>query len=874
MSGHAECACECCGLTRQLITTDTYLPQLAQSAAAFLNTERDLTSQGPISPRSLSGEGFVPVASPQYVSGGTVQFLDFEYQVLTVTAWCDPLLGASAGIEAINPSVTPKRYSTPPEIEQGSVSIDVGPITAAAEYNIALIPAYNPQTPTEDRDRVTIPIPGQTPDQFVGLRKEGASNEGYGFVVVCRLGAESFLAVNTTAYLVVGINQDRVPPALEPSVWAVANGDSFVYTLSVSTLLLNSPGGVPDLIVPILLDGWRAPLDGRVVVERNGDVVADRLRPSDAQYATDTQADGEYVTTIFYGSDYDAAWEGPGRDERRLGASPYMAIRTLAVDSSRPVIGVLPLDDIYADESPQGPFVISATKPLASSALFRVLEDDSQTKFATRPVYSTRSLWSLADGANVGLFLGVGTYTIRPGGSIAESSNDYRDVNDRRPLALPSLPYQIHSVPHRKGPRPAFRHPGLDTREQFRPRTQQEAVSHVDLVFSEPVAVAAIRPERFLLLVDGSTVGGLSVAPVGDSGTVFRVQVPTQAQTEGAFVVLSFVPDQTVISTDGTNTPAQLTCRTGWLMQKPYFRITRSFPTSRVRIGDVATLTATSDAPPERSPTLAFSSGTSWTPNNAQFSLRERGDGFVPTLPVGDNPPENCSYFGLTSTIHPCPPRILSCPVPVAAQPHASTMLYGGGSNNLSLQVVFSDRSTGEDATLTDSDETIIPGVVSNLSRLKLLSLHGLMDLGTTLLGENLPQNFWTRESDASAQFVNTVDLGVFGRTTTRSLKKIHAWIRATRGVQQWDHLETAYPDELFLEITVRMVIREHVTYFESQGGPNAVPEDELPTVRSWVVRDGIGVSEAQEQAGTFYISCGITTGLPGNKMPFWKITL
>jgi len=55
-----------------------------------------------------------------------------------------------------------------------------------------------------------------------------------------------------------------------------------------------------------------------------------------------------------------------------------------------------------------------------------------------------------------------------------------------------------------------------------------------------------------------------------------------------------------------------------------------------------------------------------------QFYRSESQDGFTPHVPYGLAAPANCSYFGLTTTIDPCPPALLHCPVPSAAQPHAS----------------------------------------------------------------------------------------------------------------------------------------------------------------------------------------------------------
>ena len=833
-----------------------------------------------MSPQSVSGQGFSVATYPEWASGGTLQFVGVPYQVLGVGAICDPLQNGGEPVGTFPLLEGKSRYDVTPSVQQGEFLLNIGAVVAGSEYVLALIPDYDPLFPTEDRDRVTVPIPGQTPLDFRGLRKSGDSSEGYGFVVVNTLSGQRMLDVGASADESGGGTQTSgIPPGLGFALWGVPHGDTFVYTLQAENSGRSFDGvpnksATPPPMAEIVPSAGRGLLDGRIVITRNGSLVSDRIRPSQTQYDTDLQPDGQYVVTAFYGSDYDAAWAGSGVDERRLGPSPHMQMLTIGVDTTRPIIGALALDDIYADESPAGPFVLFSTKPLSNSAIFPVLADESSPGFATRPAYETRSLFSLLDGTNQGLFLGVGSYTIRPAGSVDPDSNNYADVNNRRPLTLPQFAYQVHSVPLQKGPRPSFVHPGLNTREQFRPRTPQEAVSHVNLMFSEPVKSETISAGLFHLTVNGTTVPGLSVVELGDSGTIFRVQIPTVPQTEGAFAVLSFVPDETVESRSAPFRPVVLACRTSWLMQKPHFRSGNAFANRTAQVGQYATLTTTSSSPPSRDVGLSFSNGVSWSRNRASLSLREQGDGFVPTLPAGDNPPDNCSYFGLTTTIHPCPPRVLACPAPVASQPHASSMLYGGGTGSVSLKVVFCDRATGAEVPLTDDDEVLQAGIFTDLSRLKLLSLHGPLTLGTQLLGESLPQNFWTSETEADVGFTTVEDRVLFEQTTERSLVKLHAWLWATRNVTQWDHLQTAYPAELNLRLAVRLVVREHVTYAESQAGPGAVPDDETPSVRSLVVLDSVGVTKAQEQAGTFYISCGITTGLPGNKMPFWKITL
>jgi hypothetical protein len=872
MSNHAECECECCGYERRMILAESYLPSSVQSAESWLNGNPDLRSQGPISPQQITA-GSLLYVSRDYVSQGQVSFEDFDFQTLDVVAFCDPMNDVGNTTFFGLPQTT--RYGDVPPTLTGSFSLVVGDVAAAVEYELAVVPASG-----SARELISIPVPGAMPPDFVAVEQQtppGEAREGYGCVLVRSLGDQSQLDVLSLPGSRPPFDAAPTTPAASIDVMLFESDGVVVVTHTV--FLLNIFGGnwppldqfatgrLPQASPAVTGEN----LECRVVIERNGVLVSDRVRPSQSQYVQDLEPDGEYVVAKYFSGEFDAPWEGGGQDERKRQARPYVEFLTKSEDTTIPIIGCLPLDDVYANEQPSGPFVVVSTKPLDSSALFRVLPDDSMPGNGTRPAYETRSMWVLASGASQGLFLPAGSYLIRPRGTIASNSNNYRDQNDERPAGLPQFPYVVHAVPAKKPPRPRFIHPGLSTREQFRPRLPSEQVKTVDLVLSSAVVSSDVLASQFELRVDGQLAAVEGVTEVGDGGTLFRVSIPVAGQQPGAFVTLYFNPGGAVRSRDVAEPAVALSCRTSWLMQKPHFR-TPSIATSSVLVGSVGSMTTQIDHLP-RTASLVLSEGVSWRREDAIFSLRPQQDGFVPEMPTEDDERDNCSYYGLTTTIHPCPPRRLICPGPMAAQRHNSAFRYGGAESSMSLRVVFLNRSTGAEVPLTDDDETVTLGSVSPISRLKLLSLHGAFNLQTQFMGHDLPQNFYTAKVDASEGFVTEVDAVDWVRRDRRFLAMVQAWVWATRRVTQIDALESAFTGELGLNVFIRIVVREQTLYEQKPGGIT-LPENTTETWASHRILDSFGVTKAKEEEGTFYVACGITTGLPGDKMPFWKITL
>jgi hypothetical protein len=62
---------------------------------------------------------------------------------------------------------------------------------------------------------------------------------------------------------------------------------------------------------------------------------------------------------------------------------------------------------------------------------------------------------------------------------------------------------------------------------------------------------------------------------------------------------------------------------------------------------------------------------------------------FAPQVPpsLDDATDVPYSYFGLSTTVYPSPPAVLTCPAPGAAQPHSSLILGGGGITSLTVSV-------------------------------------------------------------------------------------------------------------------------------------------------------------------------------------------
>jgi hypothetical protein len=219
--------------------------------------------------------------------------------------------------------------------------------------------------------------------------------------------------------------------------------------------------------------------------------------------------------------------------------------------------------------------------------------------------------------------------------------------------------------------------------------------------------------------------------------------------------------------------PCVLAARTSWLMadESGWPRlIDTSSTTGPYAIGRVASLSGTvtlgkaafEDASKKLS-TVSASATVTVPVTIGEYSPRLIRDGYVPGVPPLTSPPPRHSYFGLTTTIDPCPPATLSaCVAPSVAQLHASAIRCDEDIDGFEVELVAYQGNAEADFTKTDygnvGDFSVIPtnnetSPGTTAAAILLAKDGGPISFAKTLQGQQLPQNVWMAiESVRSAE--------------------------------------------------------------------------------------------------------------------------
>jgi len=822
---HANCGC-CC---------DNSLPLIGPTLPTgpffeYLNATGAL-DQGPLVPQRFNGQGFAlhsgtafdPArASEAIARGGVLSFPDFKGSVIFAQTaadapgtlgviWTATLIGAQP--------------------EGATITVQWGPHTASSGGPLVTGSSFFVVSKTLSLDGVQLPLDG------VGMPAGTTQNPS---LQLYRTRITDSLAIATaTDVLTSPVNFC----AVGAPTFLCRDGANVLHYYRTATQLIRESSGDSGQKI-------RQSLDGRIVIARdNADV--DRLRPSGPQYESDTASDGSYVVSKYFGRENDdpnkvLLW--PPRPER--------VVSSFAKDTTPPKYGFLTPNDHYIDEGFDtvgvGGQVSSRTYLYATKPYSVGVDDESIPGAAVRP----RLLTSFGAAAFDLHINGSGlqrTIGLRGPASL----NGYRDIFGQSPASLPVVPWRFFPVPGGgKGPRPVLDHPAGRAREPYRPLAQSEQVAQVDLTFSEDVVVSGVTAQQVQLTVDGVSVGGCTIAPMDSSQRQFTVGVPTGPQVEGSFCVLTYDPAGEVVSDTENQRPAQLAARTSWMMQKPYKRDPKVAVGERIfDIGRTASLSATGPVgPSEESLNISLTQfahiakhnfGTvEHRPNQDLFSPQMPFDATGPTGPTGQAGPSDCSYYGMATTIFPCPPAALLCPMPRLPQPHNSAFRHGRGSGSIAVTL-----------SGTLFDQTVID--TSTVKEIDSLALYGPLTFAATCNGNQMPQGTWALATSFGARtFLGSrrffVGNAVLDRRNKVFLDRgtIEGAISAVRSVTEYPQLKTAYAWNLVLAMTLK-ISHTYSTEIEMIGSGNPPPTPEPFTIVHTTNEFYAAVTALEELAGT-----------------------
>ena len=214
----------------------------------------------------------------------------------------------------------------------------------------------------------------------------------------------------------------------------------------------------------------------------------------------------------------------------------------------KPVVGFTGANDIYVWAGDIGYFPetqVLATEPVylvtyQGLRLAQVQSDEDPTSVLTRPAGTT--ILSSSGGSR---FSSPGTYTLGLG-----PASQYKDIADNSPASMPTFSWTAHEFPAdmHLGAQPKLEHPGLQTREYWRPRLDTEPVSSLLLTFDRKVKSDQVVNSQLTLTKDGQIVPGCTLQQVNE--LQWRVTIPAGGQTPRSFWMLTYDPGGNVFTDD------------------------------------------------------------------------------------------------------------------------------------------------------------------------------------------------------------------------------------------------------------------------------------------------------------------------------------
>lgn len=621
----------------------------------------------------------------------------------------------------------------------------------------------------------------------------------------------------------------------------------------------------------------------KVTLYRNGEVVLQGIRPSDEATLAATDKDGSYLIVSEVDESTNRPWTEAGIDTRRRWPRPWKQLASFVVDRDGAVIGATPPQDFWVDqreiatggevvftyssgrvELRPGHIAIASTKPIQRGKYAIGLDSDGPP-FVRPYVYNANPFtygiqdngiaWVTQPDKTDLLNLPVGVHSVVPLAEYINSS--FKDLAGNDPAYIPTFTVQIHAVPQdgRRGARPRLEDVGLQTREYWRPRQQNEQVREVRLTWDRKVRANTVTADQLTLTRNGETVEGCSIEQKSD--TEWLVKLPDEPQGSKEYWLLTYDPAGDVVTddTDGAPEPCVLATRVGWLMasfdgwlepEDTSFR--------RVLIGTVPSILKQIDAPPEDEEppegyvpfvddgkvTIATTGGC----GILDWGSHAKGigpDAFTPMVPPpppdeddeeAEPPPYDCSYWGMKTTIDPCPPReVTACACPRAAQRHSSAIVSSEDIQTFTLSLVW--RST---------DGTEGGGPPGGWPR-EDFAEFGEVNLESSFNGSALPQNVWAAEVDERSPVETTDTLGTY----TRTVQGGAVFVEAFRFVTEHTGLKTAYLNELEFDVRFRGIVKTEIEPTEEgEQTFGKSPEDRYNTTTA---HDRFAISKDQEES-------------------------
>lgn len=510
-------------------------------------------------------------------------------------------------------------------------------------------------------------------------------------------------------------------------------------TVATDSLTLNYP--------TIHYSQWTIYLDGVQVFQGTDQSEAQNV----ASTWLSTAAVGVYLIVRDIDSTYEEAWSGAGPDNRRRNPLPHRTYASRVIDHTLPVIGFTPPHDFhYGQDQVIGPGRMLATEPIFPAGDTTPRADEDLTSLVCKHPHQASGL--------IGSSLAIGTHTVRVADTVnsyadiggnhpAENPTVTYTVHAAIPedrdgcmatLEDPSFQTREHYRAR------LISEPVTSLTLHFSRQVDPDGVTSEQVSItkdSDPFAGATIAPvgtgcqdwiitipsagqdsrSFFVLTYDPAgvftddiqtlTFANFDAFPaVGVFKTIYRyLDIESGEWQCYTHAVVSSVPTYVQIAVDtppldiNSNPydpePCVAAVRAGWLMadMDGYLRQINCATTfGTVGIGRAVSIGKQLSLDPEEAASQIGTKGGSFlTPGMGMFSPLINYQKFSCGVPSLTSPAADSSYFGLTTTIDPCPPALVSaCASPDAQQRHASAIRCDGDITSIEISLVAFEPGT------------------------------------------------------------------------------------------------------------------------------------------------------------------------------------
>ena len=476
----------------------------------------------------------------------------------------------------------------------------------------------------------------------------------------------------------------------------------------------------------------------------------------------DTAAVGVYLIVRDIDSTYEEAWSGAGPDLRRRKPLPYKTFSSTVIEHTLPVIGFTPPRDFHHGGAgpfaygTTGPVVgmMLATEPIFPASDTTPKADEDLTSVLCKHPHQAAEL--------IGSSLAIGTHEVRVANTVdsyADIAGNHPEENPKVSYTVHAAIPEDREGCIATLEDPSFQtrehyrarlisEPVTQLKLHFSRKVDPDGVTSEQISITkddEAFAGATIAPlgtgcqdwiitipsagqdERSFFLLTYDPAGVFtddiqtltfqdfdSFPTVGAFKTIYRyLDIESGEWQCYTHAVVSSVPQYVQIP-DGSPPldingnpydpePCVAAVRAGWLMadMDGYLRqIDCATTVGTVGIGRAVSIGKQLSLDSKKAASEIGTKGGSFlTPGMGTFSPLVNYEKYSCGVPSLTSPADDCSYFGLTTTIDPCPPALVSaCASPDAQQRHASAIRCDEDITSIEVSLVAFEPGTNTPA--------------------------------------------------------------------------------------------------------------------------------------------------------------------------------